>query len=96
MSIPSFTTYQPPGVYVQDVTGPIVVPTLVPSQVLTLVGPALGYRTATQSLLISVATPIALTYDGVYTTAVTGPPAIGAPVVTTLSGTTLTVGVDYH
>ena len=96
MTIPSFTTYQPPGVYVQDVTGPIVVPTLVPSQVLTLVGPALGYRTATQSLLISAATPVALTYDGVYTTAVTGPPAVGAPVVTTLSGITLTVGVDYQ
>jgi hypothetical protein len=96
VTIPSFTTYQPPDVYVQDVSTPIVVPTLVPSQVLTLVGPALGYRTAVQSLLISAATPVVLTYSGVYTTAATGPPAVGAPVVTTLSGTVLTPGVDYE
>src|ERR1700677_3247995 len=96
MTIPSFTQYPPPDVYVQDVSTPIVVPTLVPSQVLTLVGPALGYRTAVQSLLISAATPVVLTYSGVYTTAVAGPPAVGAPIVATLSGTTLTPGVDYE
>jgi len=96
VTIPSFTTYQPPDVYVQDVSTPIVVPTLVPSQVLTLVGPALGYRTAVQSLLISASTAVVLTYSGVYTTAVSGPPAIAAPVVKTLSGTTLAPGVDYN
>ena len=95
MSIPTFTTYQPPGVYVEDVSGPIVVPTLVPSQVLTLVGPALGYRTAVQSMLLSASSAVQLSYKGVYTTAVTGPPAVGAPVVKTVSGTTLTPGVDY-
>lgn len=95
MTIPTFTSYEPPGVYVQDVSTPIVVPVLVPSQVLTLVGSALGYRTAAQSLLISASTAIALTYAGVYTTAQSGPPAIAAPVVKTLTGTTLTPGVDY-
>lgn len=95
MTIPSFTSYSPPDVYVQDVSTPIVVPTLVPSQVLTLVGPAIGYRTAVQSLLISVATAVPLTYSGVFTTAVTGPPAIAAPVVATASGTVLTPGTDY-
>lgn len=95
MTIPSFTTYQPPGVYVQDVSTPIIVPSLAPSQVLTLVGPALGYRTAVQSLLISASSPVALTYAGVYTTFHSGPPAIAAPVVKTLAGTTLTAGVDY-
>lgn len=95
MSIPTFTTYQPPGVYVQDTSTPIVAPALVPSQVLTLVGPALGYRTAVQSLLISAATATPLTYAGVFTTAVTGPPAIAAPVVKTMAGVTLTVGTDY-
>lgn len=96
MSIPSFTTYQPPGVYIADVSTPIVVPTLVPSQVLTLVGPALGYRTAVQSLLISASVPVVLTYTGVYTTAQSGPPAITAPVVKTVAGTVLTPGVDYQ
>jgi len=95
VTIPSFTTYQPPGTYVQDVSTAIVVPTLVPSQVLTLVGPALGYRTAVQSLLISAGTPVVLTYMGVYTTAQPGPPPVSAPVVTTLTGTVLTPGVDY-
>lgn len=96
MTIPSFTTYQQPGVYVQDVSTPIIVPTLVPSQVLTVVGPALGYRTAVQSLLISVSSPVLLTYSGVYTTAQSGPPAVSAPVVRTLAGTVLTPGVDYE
>lgn len=95
MSIPTFTTYQPPGVYVEDVSGPIVVPTLVPSQVLTLVGPALGYRTATQSMLVSASSAVQLSFAGVYTTSVSGPPAVGAPVVKTVSGTVLTPGVDY-
>lgn len=95
MTIPSFTSYQPPDAYVQDVSAPIVAPAFVPSQVLTLVGPALGYRTAVQSLLISASTPVVLTYMGVYTTQQAGPPAIAAPVVTTMAGTVLTAGVDY-
>lgn len=95
MTIPSFSSYQPPGVYVSDTSVPIVAPALVPSQVLTLVGPALGYRTAAQSLLISHVTAVPLTYSGVFTTAQAGPPAITAPVVTTLAGTVLTAGVDY-
>lgn len=95
MTIPSFTSYNPPDVYVQDVSTPLVVPTLVQSQVLTLVGPALGYRTAVQSLLISASVPVVFTYQGVYTTQQAGPPSIAAPVVTTLSGTRLTAGVDY-
>jgi hypothetical protein len=95
VTIPSFTTYQPPDVYVQDVSTPIVVPALAPSQVLTLVGAALGYRTAVQSLLLSTATAVPLTYKGVFTTAQTGPPAISAPVVTLLNGTVLTAGTDY-
>ncbi len=95
MTIPSFATYQPPAVYVQDVSSPIIAPSVLPSQVLTLVGPALGYRTAVQSLLISSVTPVPLTYDGVYVTGQSGPPAIAAPVVTTLGGIVLTAGVDY-
>jgi hypothetical protein len=95
MTIPSFTSYQQPGVYIQDVSTPIVVTPLVPSQTLTLVGLALGYRTAVQSLLLYYATATPLTYMGVFTTEQEGPPAIAAPVVTTLSGTVLTAGIDY-
>jgi hypothetical protein len=95
VTIPTFTTYQPPGVYVADVSTPIVAPAFVPSQVLTIVGPALGYRTAAQSLLISAATAVPLTYSGVFTSAQAGPPAIAAPIVTTLAGTVLAPGTDY-
>jgi hypothetical protein len=95
VTIPSFTSYTPPQVYVQDTSIPVVVTPLVPSQVVTLIGPALGYRTAIQSLIISAASATALTYTGIFTTAVSGPPAVSAPVVTTLAGTILTPGVDY-
>lgn len=95
MSIPTFSSYQPPGVYVQDVSTPVAVSTGVPQQILAIVGPALGYRTAVESFKIFEATPALLSFNGVYTSAVTGPPAIAAPVVTTATGTLLTIGVDY-
>lgn len=96
MTIPSFTGYQVPGVYVTDTSVPVVVTPLVPSTVLTLAGPALGYRTAVQSLLLSTATATSLTYTGIFTTAQSGPPSVAAPVVNTLAGTILTPGVDYE
>ena len=96
MTIPSFTSYNPPSVYVADTSVPVVVTPLVPSTVLTLAGPALGYRTAIQSMLLYASSATALTYTGVFTTAVTGPPAVSAPVVSTLAGTVLTPGVDYE
>lgn len=95
MTIPSLTSYNPPAVYVSDTSIPVVVTPLVPSTVLTLVGPALGYRTAVQSLLLYTSSATALTYTGVFTTAQAGPPAVAAPVVSTLAGTVLTPGVDY-
>jgi hypothetical protein len=95
MSIPSFTSYQAPSVYVQDVSTPIVSTPLVPSQTLTLAGLAQGYRTAVQSLLLYYATATPLTYMGAFTTEQSGPPVIAAPVVTTLAGTVLTAGIDY-
>lgn len=95
MTIPSFTTYQPPQVFVADTSVPVVVTPLLPAQIVTLVGPALGFRTAVQSLIISATTAVTLTYTGVFTTQQSGPPVITAPVVTTLAGTVLTPGVDY-
>lgn len=96
MSIPSFSAYVPPGVYVSDVSGPIVTTTGVFPQILTLAGPALGYRTATQSLQVYANTPGLLTFSGVFVTGQTGPPAIAAPVVSiTGSSTVLVAGTDY-
>lgn len=95
MSIPTFSAYQPPGVYVQDVSTPVVVSSGVPAQLLTIVGPALGYRTSTESFPVSHSVAHNLAFTGVFTTAVTGPPAIAAPVVTSSAGVVLTPGVDY-
>jgi hypothetical protein len=96
VSIPTFSSYQPPGVYVQSTNTPIVTPTGVPPQTLTLIGPAAGYRTAVQSFLIYTSSAFALSFTGVFQSAVTGPPAIAAPVVTiTATGQVLTVGTDY-
>ena len=95
MTIPTFTTYTPPDVYVADVTTPIVTAPGVAAQVMAIVGPALGYRTANESFLLYTATAAQLSFQGVFTTAVTGPPPIAAPVVTKIDGTVLVQGVDY-
>jgi hypothetical protein len=96
VSIPTFSSYQPPGVYVEAINTPLVTPTGVPAQTLCIVGPAVGYRTATQSFLIYASTPFSLSFTGVFTTAQAGPPAISAPVViNTASRAVLTAGVDY-
>lgn len=96
MSIPTFSSYTPPGVYVANTTAPIVTATGVFPQVLTICGPALGYRTAVQSFQIYAATGALLTFKGVFTTAQSGPPAIAAPVVIiTGTSTVLTAGTDY-
>jgi hypothetical protein len=96
VTIPTFSTYTPPGVYVQNTSGPIVTVSGVNPQILAICGPALGYRTATQSFQIYAATAALLTFTGVFTTAQGGPPAIAAPtVIITGTSTVLTEGVDY-
>lgn len=90
-----FTRYQPPGVYVEDTTTPLVTSSGVPQSIVCLVGPALGYMTATESVTISANTAATLTNRGIFTTDVVGPPAISAPVVVKLDGTILAVDTDY-
>lgn len=90
-----FTRYNPPGVYVEDISSPLVSSAGIPESIACLVGPALGFVTATESLTIDADAAAVLTNRGVFTTAVTGPPAIAAPVVKKLDGTVLTVTTDY-
>lgn len=90
-----FSTYQPPGVYVQDTSTPVVTPSGSAASLVTIVGPASGYETVTEAVALHIAPGVGLQNRGVFTTAVTGPPAIAAPVVTTQSGLVLTAGVDY-
>lgn len=95
MTTPDFTRYVPPGVYVQDTTTPIVTTTGLPPSVVAILGPALGYQTATETVLVYSNAGTVLSNEGIFTTAVTGPPAISAPVVKKLDGTSLTVNTDY-
>lgn len=93
--MPDFTSYVPPGVYVQDTSQPVVTPTTVPTDIVTIIGPAQGYQTSTDVVQIYYGTNSPLSQRGIFVTAVTGPPAIGAPVVTNSAGTVMTVGTDY-
>lgn len=87
--------YLPPGVYVEDNSDPIVTATGLPASVVTLIGPALGYQTATEQLPIFATSGGVLTNRGIFVTAVVGPPAIAAPVVRKLDGTLLAENTDY-
>lgn len=93
--MPDFTSYVPPGVYVQDTSTPVVVPASVSTNIVTIVGPSNGYQTNTDNVAVywNVNTP--LTQRGIFTAAVTGPPPIAAPVVKNAAGTTMVYAVDY-
>jgi hypothetical protein len=83
-----FSNYVPPSVLVQDNTQPLLTVTGVEPSVVCLVGPALGYKTATQNVVISPSNQ-ALTNHGVLSG------GSNAPVVKDANGNTLTVNTDY-
>jgi hypothetical protein len=91
----SSATYTPPGVYVSDESTPTVTPRGVSTTTVTVIGPALGYQTTSEFVTVYSGSLTSLSQTGVYTTAVVGPPAIAAPVVTNLAGTVMTYNVDY-
>lgn len=95
ITIPDFTRYVAPGVYVEDNSDPIVTSSGLPAQAVAIIGPALGYQTATETLQIFATTGVVLDNRGIFVTAVTGPPAIAAPVVKKLDGTLLAENTDY-
>lgn len=91
----SSATYTPPGVYVSDESTPVVTPRGVSTTTVTVIGPALGYMTTSEVVTVYSASATPLSQRGVYASAVVGPPAIAAPVVTTLAGTVMVYGDDY-
>ncbi|MFE6000300.1 hypothetical protein ACFQ6C_26125 [Streptomyces sp. NPDC056454] len=91
----SSATYTPPGVYVSDASTPVVTPRSVSTNIVTVIGPALGYETHSEVLTVYSASPTPLSQRGVYASAVAGPPAIAAPVVRTLAGVLMVYGEDY-
>lgn len=95
ITIPDFTSYVPPGVYVEDTSDPIITAGGIPQSTLCLIGPALGYQTASENILIYSSTGTILANEGIFTTAQVGPPAIAAPVVRKTDGTLLALNTDY-
>lgn len=96
--MPDFTQYVPPGVYVEDTTQPTVLSTGDAGNALVLVGPGQGYRVAVEAVRAYAADEdtVPLSKRGVFTTAVVGPPAIAAPVVSNSAGVVLEVDTDYE
>lgn len=93
--MPDFTSYVPPGVYVQDTSQPVVTPTTITTNIVTVIGAAIGYQTNTELVQVFWNSNTALARRGIFVTAVVGPPAIGAPVVKNAAGVTMVAGTDY-
>jgi hypothetical protein len=93
--MPDFTRYQPPGVYVQDVSQPIVTPSGLPDNLVVIVGPSAGYQSKVDTLALFSDGSSVLSHAGVFQTAVVGPPSIDAPTVRTLDGDVLVLDSDY-
>lgn len=93
--MPDFSSYVPPGVYVQDTSQPVVTPTTIATSTVTVIGPSVGYQTNTELAQVYWNSGTALAKRGIFVTAVVGPPAISAPVVKNAAGTTLAYGTDY-
>jgi hypothetical protein len=63
-----FTQYQPPGVYVEDTTRPLVTTSTPLGSIAVLVGPGRGYQSLTEAVVALVA-GTSLTAQGIFTTA---------------------------
>jgi hypothetical protein len=64
VSIIDFTQYQPPGVYIEALASPLVGVTGIAPDVIGLVGPALGYKTVTESYVLTDLIPVTLNQFG--------------------------------
>ena len=94
-----FTGYNPPGIYVEDLSGPIVTSAGALSTLACIVGPAVGYQTNVETIVLSdvdeIPVPVQLRQRGIFQTDQTGPPAISGLVVTDTAGGPLALDVDY-
>lgn len=81
-----FTTYQPPGVYVDEEDTPLVSVIGATPSVVAIVGPSVGYRTYTESVVLTGEDDIVLTQEGIDTNTI---------VVTAIDGTAYDLATDY-
>jgi hypothetical protein len=64
VSIIDFTQYQPPDVYIEALAAPLVGVTGIAPDVIGIVGPALGYKTTTESYVLTDTIPVILNQFG--------------------------------
>lgn len=81
-----FTTYTPPGVYIEEDSASTVSVVGVAPTVVALVGPAVGYRTYTETLALTATDALALSHMGVDDASV---------VVSSPTGTVYVENTDY-
>jgi hypothetical protein len=92
-----FSQYQPPGVYIQETPNAGVSVVGVQPTVVAIIGPALGYRSATETVVLHGTTPLLLQHLGIDPTTVVVANAAGTPyVVTTDYTTTVGGGADAN
>jgi hypothetical protein len=60
-----FSTYQAPGVYIEEEQTPLAQVVGVQPTVIAIIGPALGYRINTETLVLTGTTPVTLAKDGI-------------------------------
>lgn len=80
-----FTQYAPPGVYVQETTVPVVLPSGVAATTVALVGPTLGFQAFTETVVLTGTVEQALRQRGI----------VPGSVTVSRSGVTLVDGADY-
>lgn len=84
--MPDFTTYQPPGVYIEEDLSSLVNVIGVRPTVVALVGPSVGYRRNTEAVILSGEDPVQLARLGINPASV----EVRAP-----DGTVYTLNTDY-
>lgn len=84
--VPDFTTYVPPGVYIEEDLSSMVSVTGVAPTVVALVGPSVGYRVHSETVALTGTDPVTLSNLGVDVTSL---------VLTGADGTVYVAGNDY-
>lgn len=77
--MPDFSSYQPPGVYIEEEVAPAVTAVGIQPSVVALVGPSIGYRTYSEAVVLSGTDTTLLAQLGIESTSVVVSAADGTP-----------------
>lgn len=89
-----FTTYQPPGVFIEEAVAPTVTVVGVTPSVVAIVGPSVGYRTFTEAVTLTGTTASLLAKAGINVSVVTVKAADGTTYAPASYSLTIAAGPD--